>query len=158
MDIFQNKNKEINNRLIRDGITRDIRTLFEQEKEEDYCKPKRVTNFWNNSYIEYESNGHKKRNLSLGKYLNKIESFLRNTIIDLQSSDTLKIQLMIAIIFISSKDVEEEFVMHSRSGDIKFASYNDLNEVVNELLSFHSKYQGNLKTSMRESDFIFNTI
>ena len=33
-------------------------TLFEQE--EDY-EPKRVSNFWNNIYIEYESNGDKNR-------------------------------------------------------------------------------------------------
>ena len=32
----------------------EIRTLFE---EEDYYQPKRVGNFWNNSYIEYESSG-----------------------------------------------------------------------------------------------------
>ena len=31
------------------GIT-DIRNLFEREKE-DYYKPVRVGNFWNNSYI-----------------------------------------------------------------------------------------------------------
>ena len=35
-------------------------TLFEQ-KEEDYEKRKRVNSFWNNNYIEYESNGDKNR-------------------------------------------------------------------------------------------------
>ena len=63
------KNKERNKRLIR-----DIRTLFEQE-EEDYYKPKGVNNFWNNNYIEYESNGDKNRNLSLDEYLNKIKPY-----------------------------------------------------------------------------------
>ena len=53
--------KEINNVLIKDRTTRDIRTLFEQEK--DYYKPKKVSNFWNSNYIEYESNGDKNRNL-----------------------------------------------------------------------------------------------
>ena len=33
-------------------MIRDIRTLFEQQ-EEDYYKPERVSNFWNNNYIEY---------------------------------------------------------------------------------------------------------
>ena len=46
--------------------------LFEQQEEKDYCKPKRVSNFWNN-YIEYESDGDKNRNLSLDEYLNKIK-------------------------------------------------------------------------------------
>ena len=55
-------------------------------------------------------------------------------IIDLQESDTWKIQLTIAINFISSKDVAEERVMHSDSGNIKFKSYNKANEVFDELL------------------------
>ena len=32
------------------SLIRGIRTLFEQE--EDYYEPKRVSNFWNNNYIE----------------------------------------------------------------------------------------------------------
>ena len=91
--------KEINNRVIKNKINRDIRTLSEQEKE-DYCKPKKVSNFWNNNYIEYESNGDKNRNLSLDEYLNKIKPCLRNIIIYLQNPDTWKIQLKIAINFI----------------------------------------------------------
>ena len=51
--------KELNERLTEDRIIRDIRTLFEQQ-EEDYYKPKRINNFWNNNNIEYESNGEKK--------------------------------------------------------------------------------------------------
>ena len=58
---------------------------------------------------------------------------MRNIIIDLQNSDTWKIQLTIAINFISSKDAEEERVIHSRSNNIKFISYNDANEVVDKL-------------------------
>ena len=42
------QNKE--NKEIKDRIIRDIRTLFEQEDKEDYYKPKRVSNFWNNNY------------------------------------------------------------------------------------------------------------
>ena len=51
-------------------MIRDIVTLFEQE-EEDYYKPKIVSNFYNNNYIEYESNGERNRNLSLDEYLKK---------------------------------------------------------------------------------------
>ena len=40
-------------------------------------------------------------------------------IIDLQNFDTWKIQLTVAINFISSKNVEEEHVMHSTSDNIK---------------------------------------
>ena len=118
-------NRELNERLIKDRIIRDIRALF--ELEEDYCKPKRVSNFWNNDYIGYESNGDKNRNLSLNEYLSKIELYLRNIMIDLQNSDTWKIQLTIAIIL---KDVEEECVMHSTINNIKFTPCSNVNEVI----------------------------
>ena len=112
----RNQRKKINDRLITDKIIGYIRTLFEQQ--EDHDKPKIVSNFYNNIYIEYESNGDINRNLSLDEYLNKIKPYLRNIIIDLQISDTWKIQLTIAINFISSIDVEKEHVMHSRSDNI----------------------------------------
>ena len=47
----------------------------------------------------------------------------------------MEIQLTIAINFISSKDTEEVRVMHSNSDNIKLTSYNDTNEVVNELFN-----------------------
>ena len=62
----------------------------------------------------------------LDEYLNKIKAYLRNIKIDLQNSDTLKIELSIAINFISSKNAEAERVMHSKSKNIKFTSYNDV--------------------------------
>ena len=79
----ERKKKKQNEKIIKDNIIRYIRILFEQGKEEDYYEPKRVSNVWNKNYIEYESNGDKNRNLSLDEYLNKIESYLRNTIINL---------------------------------------------------------------------------
>ena len=69
---------------MKDKIIRDITTLFEQQ-EEDYYWPKRGNSFCNNNYIEYESNGDKKCSLSLDEYFNKIEPYLRDIIIDLQS-------------------------------------------------------------------------
>ena len=51
--------------------------------------------------------GDKNNNLLPDKYLNKIKLYLKDIIIDLQSSDTWEIQLTIAINFISSKDTEE---------------------------------------------------
>ena len=77
-----------------------------KEQEEDYYEPKRVSNVWNNNWIEYESNGDKNRNLLLGEYLHKIKPYLRNKVINLQSSDAWKIQSTIAINLISSKDIK----------------------------------------------------
>ena len=49
--------------------------------------------------------------------------------------------------------------MDSTSDNIKFKSYKDANEVVDELFeSLPSSYQGYLETSMRGSDFIFDSV
>ena len=149
------RGEETNKRLIKDRTIGNMKVIFEQQ-EKDYYKSKRVSNFWNNNYIEY---GDKNRNLSLDDYLNKFEPSLRNTIIDLQNVDTWKIQLTIAINFISSKVAKEERVMHSRSDNIKCTSYNDANEVFDELFeSLHSRYQGNLETSLKGSGFIVDSV
>ena len=47
------KRKKVKNeKIIKDEIITDIRTLSEHEV--DYCETKIVSNFWNNNYIEYE--------------------------------------------------------------------------------------------------------
>ena len=80
-------------------------------------------------------------------------------IIDLQNSDTWKIQLTIEINFISSKDFEEEHIMNAKSKNIKFTSYNDVNEVADKLFdTLGSRHQGNLETSRRGSNFIFDSV
>ena len=49
--------------------------------------------------------------------------------------------------------------MYSKSNNKKYVSYNDANEVVEELIeSLHSRYQGNLGHSMRGSEFIFDSV
>ena len=84
---------------------------------------------------------------------------MRSIIIDLRESDTEKIQLTIKINFISCKDVEKENLMDSKSNNMKVMFYNTANEVADELFkSFYSRYQGNLETSMRGSDFIFDSV
>ena len=57
---IRKRQNEINDSLIKDRIIRDIRTLFEQEDDDYYFKPKRVSDYCNNNYIEYESNGYRK--------------------------------------------------------------------------------------------------
>ena len=108
----------------------------------------------NNNYIEYESSGDRIKNLSVKEYLNEIKPHFRDIIINLQKSETWRIQLTIAIKFISSKVVEEEHVLHSKSNNIEFMPCDNPNEVVDELFKSHfPKYQIVLETSMRGSDF-----
>ena len=84
---------------------------------------------------------------------------MRDIIINLQKFDTRKIQLTIAINFISSKDIDEERVMHSTSENIKFMPNDNANEVINELFeSLLSRYQTSLETSIRGSNFNFDSV
>ena len=64
--ILKKGNKETKDKLIKDFMT-----IFEQEH--DYYQPKRVSNFRNDNYIEYEIKGDRNKNLSLKKYLDKIK-------------------------------------------------------------------------------------
>ena len=90
--------------------------LFEHEEEENCYKLVRVSNFWSNNYIEYESNGNINKTLSIEEeYLNKIRPYSKDTINKLKKSDMQRIQLAIAINLISSIDNGEEHVMHSKS-------------------------------------------
>ena len=72
---------------IKDIVLRNIKNLFEYEKEEEnYYKPVRVNNFWSNNYIEYRSNGDKNKMLSVEEYLNKIRPYLEGIINILKKS------------------------------------------------------------------------
>ena len=51
--------------------------------DDNYYKPKRVSNVCNNNYVEYESYRDRNINLSLDEYLDKIRPYLRDIIIDL---------------------------------------------------------------------------
>ena len=84
---------------------------------------------------------------------------MKNIIIDLQSSDTSKIQLRIAINIISSRNTAEERVMHATNYNIKFTSYNDANNLLDKLFeSLCSIYQENLEISMERGDFVFDSV
>lgn len=55
-------------------------------------------------------------------------------IFDLQKSGKLKVQLTKEIDFISSKVVDEESVMHSKSDNEEFETYDNVNDIVDEYI------------------------
>ena len=78
---------------------------------------------------------------------------------NLKTSDTWKIQLTIAINFISSKDNDEERVMYSKNHNIEMMINDRAEEVIEEIFqSLRSIYQVGFETSMRGSDFIFDCV
>ena len=88
------RKKQLNKRLVKDRIIRDIMRLIEQPGNEDFYKPKSVNNFSDNNYIEYDSDGDKNRNLI--KYFNETNiltliwvGFLKNLIEYLHKTNIL---------------------------------------------------------------------
>ena len=82
-NLFRQK-KEIN--VIKDGILRYIKNLFEHEEEEENSyKPVKVSTFWRNNYIAYESNDDSNKTLSVEEYLNKIRPYLKDIINNLKN-------------------------------------------------------------------------
>ena len=96
------------------------------------------------------------KKFSIKEYLKIIKPCLKYIIINLQRSDTGKIQFIIAINFISSKDTDEERTMHSEYNNIEVMTYDNRDEVIEEL--FDSRYQIGVETLLRGSDFIFDCL
>ena len=55
----------------------------------------RVSSFWNNNYIEYETKDDRNKALSGEEYLNKIRRYLQDFINNLKKPGTSKTQLTI---------------------------------------------------------------
>ena len=51
-------------KLLKKEYLEILRIFFHQEEEENYYKLVRVSNFWSNNYIEYESNSDRYKTLS----------------------------------------------------------------------------------------------
>ena len=100
-----------------------------EHEDEDYDKQVRVDNLWSINYTEYESNSNRNKTLTVEEYLNKIRQYLKDIINDIEKSDAWKIQLTIATNFISSKDNDEEHVMHSKSDNVEIMINDQAGEV-----------------------------
>ena len=152
------------------NIIKSIRNLYKLKKEneairdfdqeeKDHYEPWRVWNFRNKNYIRNKSSDDRNKKLSVKEHLDKIKPFLRDIIINPQKSDIWKIQLTVAINFISSKDVHGECVMQSKSNDMELVLYDNANEVVNEPFESRlSRCEIGLETSMNRGDFIFDSV
>ena len=118
---------------------------------EDYYKPIIVNDAFNNNYIQYESKGDKDKILTTREYLNMIRPYLVDMINDHKNQSEWKIQLTVAINFISSKpDLDETHIMHTKSNNIEIMIGSDTNDVIKELFkSLLQRYQENLETKLK---------
>ena len=85
-----------------------------------------------------------------------IRLYLSNIINDYKTQGEWKIQLIIAINFISSKDCNETCTMRTKSDEMEIMMGSETNETIEELFESHlQKYQEQLEESMNGSDFFF---
>ena len=121
-------------------------------------KPTIVKSGYNNSYIEYRSEGDKL--LTVEEYLASIEPYLRELINDHKSKGEWKIPLTAQINFISLRPGSDETrVMHTRSNNEEFTSGSDTDEIMKELFkSILQRYQENLQEKSKGSDFAIDGV
>ena len=102
-------------------------------------------------YLSDLINKHKTHGLA--RYHSGNKSWIRKT------SSEWKIQITMAINFISSKDSDETRVMHTRSNNVEIMVGSETNEIIKQLFeSFLQKYHEGLEESMRGSEFIYDSI
>ena len=70
-----------------------------------------------------------------------------------------KIQLTMAINFISSKDSDETRTMNTKSNNVKIMMGSETDEIIEDLFqSFLQKYQEELEESIRGSEFVYDSV
>ena len=95
--------------------------------------------------------------LSIEEYINEIRSYLSDIINDYKIQGEWKIQLAIAINFMSSKDSNETSTMHSKSNNIEILIGSETDEIIEELFdSLLEKYQKGIEESVKEIVFFYN--
>ena len=120
--------------------------------------------------------GGQRKNLSIKRYLKMIKPHLSDLInkhkahgsaryhsgnkswIEKTSSEW-KIQLTMAVNFISSKDSDETRTMHTKSNNVEIMVGSETDEIIKGLFkSFLQKYQEGLEESMRGSEFVYDSV
>ena len=145
---------------------------------EDYYKSIIGRGAFNSSYIHYESKGDKGKNLSIIKYLNMIRPYLSDVINDHKTHGLVryhsgnktwieetpskwKIQLTVAINFISSIDSDETRTMHTKSNNVEIMMGSETDEIIEDLFEsffFLFEYQEGLEESVRGSEFVYDSV
>ena len=150
--------------------------MFDLSIDEDYYKPIIARGAFNSSYIQYESKGDKGKNLSIKEYLDMIKPYLSDKINDYKTHGLVryhsgnktwveeapsewKIQLTMAINFISSRDFDETLTIHTKSNNVEIMMGSETDEIIEGLFeSFLQKYREGLEESMRGSEFAYDSV
>ena len=76
-----------------------------------------------------------------------------------ETSSEWKIQLTMAISFVSSKDSDETRTMHTKSNNVEIMIGSETDEIIEDLSeSFLQKYQEGLEESITGSEFVYDSV
>ena len=88
-----------------------------------------------------------------------ISPYLSDIINNHKTQGKWKIQLTIAISYISSKDSDDTRIMRYKSDNIEIMMGSETGETIEELFeSLLQEYQGGLEESMKGSEYIFDSV
>ena len=78
---------------------------------------------------------------------------------DLKNQVEWKIQLTMAINFMSFKDSKETLTIHTKSNNIEIMVGSETDEIIKELFEpLLQRYQKGLEKSMKGSEFVFDSV
>ena len=103
--------------------------------KKDVYKPIKISGAFSDNFVEYKSNSNKDKSIPITRYLNNIREHLRKLINDKRKKRECKIQLIMKINFISSKNFIESRDMHCESHNIEVMVGVDNKEIIKNLFS-----------------------
>ena len=128
-------------------------------KRYDAYKPVKVYEAFDGNFVEYQSNGNKDKSISIERYLRIITEYLKKMIDSKKKSGEWKTQLIMKIIFISSRNFIGSRDMCSKSDNIEIMIWGNSNEIIKNLFdSLLKRYQEGLQVSMKGSEFVFDYV
>ena len=82
-----------------------------------------------------------------------------NNVINYNTQNEWKIQLTMSINFVSSKDSEENRIVHTKSHKVEIMMGSEKDEIIEEIFeSLLQKYQEMLEESIKGSKFVFDSV
>ena len=97
--------------------------------------------------------------MSPKEYIHMIRPYLSDLIIDYKTQGKRKIQLIMTINFISSKDSDETCNLRTKINNIEIMMGNETDEITDELFeTFSQNYQKDLEESTRGIKFNFDSV
>ena len=153
------KKKKITSSLLLKGKKNIGFKPKKSKPKKDVHKPIKISGAFSDNFVEYQSNGNRDKSISIARYLNNIRENLKKLINDQKKNGEWKIQLIMKIDFISSRNFIESRDIYSKSDnfEIMMGAGGNTNEIIRNLFnSILRRYQGGLQESMRGSEFVFD--